>query len=100
MIKEQLIAAIDRKQTQVKPLLANSVFKNAKPHDIMMIGGGEISGNSISFVVVKGQTTWVMYFSYGQKSPESIAENGMKAQQSLALKLIDCEEELTELYRK
>lgn len=94
-----LIEAIDRLQTQTKPLLAASVYKNANTHQIMLSGGDEIAGSPISYVAVKGVTTWAMFYVYGQRSEHYIAANGHKASQNQVKNWIDIEGDLMELYR-
>jgi len=98
-MSKQLIEAIDRLQTQVKPLLADSVFKKSVVHQVMMFGENEINGNPISFVAVKGINTWAVFFSYGQRSESHLAASGMKANLTQVKKWIDIEGELDELYR-
>lgn len=98
-MSKQLIEAIDRLQTQTKPLLAESVYKNALTHQIMMSGSAEIAGSQISFVLVKGIKTWAMFYVYGQRSETYIASNGHKATQSQVKNWIDIEGDLMEFYR-
>jgi len=98
-MSKQLIEAIDRPQTQVKPLLAESVFKKSATHQVMLVGGDEISGSPISFVAVKGIKTWAVFYAYGQRSENYLAANGMKANLTQVKKWIDIEGELDELYR-
>lgn len=99
MNKEKAFEAIDRLQTQVKPLLAQAVFKNSKPHEIMMVGGDEIAGSPISFVAVKGVKTWAVFYSYGQRSESHVANNGMKATLTQVKKWMDIEPGIEENYR-
>jgi len=94
-----LIEAIDRLQTQTKPLLAASVFKHSISHQIMMVGGDEISGSPISFVAVKGVKSWAVYYGYGQRSEAFLAKTGIKATVSQVEKWMDVEGDLMELYR-
>ena len=98
-MKKEIFDAIDRLQTQVKPLLAQYVFKNSQPHEIMMIGGGEIAGSPISFVAVKGVKTWAVFYAYGQRSESHVANNGMKANITQVKKWMDIEGDLDVHYR-
>ena len=98
-MKKEIFEAIDRLQTQTKPLLAQSVFKNSQPHEIMVIGGGEIAGSSISFVAVKGVSTWAVYYAYGYRCESYLANNGMKATLTQVKKWMDIEGDLDEHYR-
>ena len=99
MNKKQAFEAIDRLQTQVKPLLAESVFAKSKPHEIMMVGGDEIAGSPVSFVAVKGVKTWAVFYAYGQRSESHVAANGMKATVTQVKKWMDIEGDLDEHYR-
>ena len=99
MIQVEIFEAIDRLQTQTKPLLAQSIFKNSKPHEIMMIGSDEIAGSPISFVAVKGVKTWAVFYAYGQRSESHVAANGMKATITQVKKWMDIEGDLDEHYR-
>lgn len=99
MIQAQLIEAIDRPQTQVKPLLAVSVFKKSATHKVMLIGETGLNGNGISFAAVKGIDTWAVYYAYGKRSESYLAENGIKANLKQVKKWIDIEGDLDELYR-
>lgn len=99
MIQEEIFEAIDRLQTQTKPLLAQSVFAKAKPHEIMMVGGDEIAGSPVSFVAVKGVKTWAVFYAYGQRSESHVAANGMKATITQVKKWMDIEGDLDEHYR-
>lgn len=97
--QRRLIEIIDRPQTQTKPLVAQSVFSKAKPHEIMIIGGDEIAGSPISFVAVKGVKTWAVFYAYGQRSESHVAANGMKATITQVKKWMDIEGDLDEHYR-
>lgn len=90
---------LDRLQTQVKPLLAASVYNRASTHQIMLSSNAEIGGSVISFVAVKGVETWAIYYIYGQRSDHYIASNGNKATAAQAKKWIDVEGDLIEKYR-
>lgn len=96
---KKALFAIDRKQYQAKPLLAESVYRQAGPHSILLSSNGEIAGNVISFVAVKGVNSWSIYFAYGQRSDQYLASSGMKAGIKQALLWIDCEGDLIEMYR-
>jgi hypothetical protein len=98
-MNKQAIEAIDRLQTQTKPLLAESIFNKSQPHQIMMIGDDEIAGSPISFVAVKGIKTWAVFYTYGQRSETYIAANGMKATITQVQKWIDIEGDLVDHYR-
>lgn len=98
-MSKKLFEAIDRLQTQTKPLLAESVYKKANTHQIMMSGVAEIAGSPISFVVVKGIQTWAMFYVYGHRSETYIASSGHKATQSQVKTWIDIEGDLMEFYR-
>lgn len=98
-MNKKAFEAIDRLQTQTKPLLPQSVFKNSQPHEIMMVGSDEIAGSPISFVAVKGITTWAVFYAYGQRSETYIAANGMKATLTQVKKWMDIEGDLDEHYR-
>ena len=99
MNQAQLIEAIDRPQTQVKPLLAESVFKKSATHKVMLVGETGLNGNGISFAAVKGVNTWAVYYAYGQRSESYLASSGIKATITQVQKWIDIEGELDELYR-
>jgi len=96
---KKALFAIYRKQYQTKPLLAESVYRQAGPHSILLSSNGEIAGNVVSFVAVKGVNTWAIYFAYGQRSEIYLASSGMKASVKQALLWIDCEGDLIENYR-
>jgi hypothetical protein len=98
-MKKQLIEAIDRLQTKTKPILAESVFRESEPHQIMMVGNDEVSGSPVSFVAVKGIKTWAVFYAYGQRSESHVATNGMKATAIQVQKWMDVEGELMEHYR-
>jgi alkyl hydroperoxide reductase subunit AhpF len=98
-MKKEMIEAIDRLQTQTKPLLAQSVFAKSQTHQIMMVGGDEIAGATISFVAVKGIKTWAVFYVYGQRSETYIAADGMKATLTQVKKWMDIETPLEDLYR-
>lgn len=98
-MNKQRFKAIDRLQTQTKPLLAESVFSKSKPHEVMMVGGDEIAGAPISFVAVKGVKTWAVFYAYGQRDESYLSANGMKATITQVKKWMDIEGELDELYR-
>lgn len=98
-MNKKAFEAIDRLQTQTKPLLAEYVFEKSKPHEVMMIGGNEIAGSPISFVAVKGITTWAVFYAYGQRSESHVAANGMKATLTQVKKWMDIEGDLDEHYR-
>jgi len=97
--RQKALSAIDRLQYQTKPLLAESVCTQAGPHSILLSSNGEIAGNVVSFVAVKGVNTWAIYFAYGQRSESYLASSGMKASVKQALLWIDCEGDLIENYR-
>lgn len=99
MNQAQLIEAIDRLQTQTKPLLAESVFKKSATHQIMLFCGNEINGNPVSFVAVKGINDWAVYYAYGQRSENYLAANGWKANEKQVKWWMDVEGDLMELYR-
>lgn len=99
MNKKQAFEAIDRLQTQVKPLLAESVFNDSDTHKIMLIGESEFCGNIISFVAVKGINTWAVYYAYGQRSALHLSVNGIKATLPQVKKWMDIEGDLEEHYR-
>jgi alkyl hydroperoxide reductase subunit AhpF len=99
MNKKQAFEAIDRLQTQTKPLLAESVFAKAKPHEIMMVGSDEMAGSPVSFVAVKGVKTWAVFYAYGQRSESHVANNGSKATITQVKKWMDIEGDLGEYYR-
>ena len=99
MNQAEIFKAIDRLQTQTKPLLAESVFAKSQTHQIMMVGGDEIAGSPISFVALKGIKTWAVFYTYGQRSETYIAANGMKATLTQVKKWMDIEGELDEHYR-
>lgn len=99
VMNKQIFEAIDRLQTQVKPLLAQSVFAKSKAHEVMMIGSDEIAGSHISFVAVKGIKTWAVFYAYGQRSESYLAANGMKATLTQVKKWMDIEGDLDEYYR-
>lgn len=99
MNQSQLIEAIDRPQTQVNPLLAESVFRKSATHKVMLVGENRLNGNGISFAAVKGVNTWAVYYAYGQRSENYLAANGIKATITQVKKWIDIEGELDELYR-
>lgn len=98
-MNQKAFEAIDRLQTQTKPLLAQSVFKNSQPHEIIVIGGGEIAGSPISFVAVKGVNTWAVYYAYGKRSESYLASSGIKAKLTQVKKWMDIEGDLDEHYR-
>lgn len=98
-MNKKIFEAIDRLQTQTKPLLAKSVFEKSEPHKIMMIGCDEIAGSPISFVAVKGVKTWAVFYIYGQRSESHIAENGKKASITQVKKWMDIEGDIDEHYR-
>jgi hypothetical protein len=98
-MKEQLIEATDRLQTQTKPILAESVFRESEPHQIMLVGGDKISGSPVSFVAVKGVKTWAVFYAYGQRSESHVADNGIKATAIQVQKWMDVEGELMDHYR-
>ena len=97
--RQKALSAIDRLQYQTKPLLAESVYNQAEPHTILLSSNGEIAGNVVSFVAVKGVNTWAIYFAYGQRSDQYLASSGMEASIKQALLWIDCEGGLIENYR-
>jgi hypothetical protein len=98
-MNKQAFEAIDRLQTQTKPLLAESVFKISQPHEIMLVGGDEIAGAPVSFVAVKGIKNWAVFYVYGQRSETYLAVNGHKASLTQVKKWMDIETPLDELYR-
>jgi hypothetical protein len=93
------IAAIDAKQYQKKPLLAESVYKRAGLHEIMIETNGELCGFFVSYVVVKCLDGWSLYFSYGKFPAKFSSLNGDKASVSQVKQLIEVEGDLLELYR-
>ena len=97
--RKRCIAAIDAKQYQTKPLLAESVYKRAGKHEIMLESEGEINWNVVTFVAVKGIEFWALYYMQGKKSPEFVATNGTKATTHQVKQLIEVEGDLLELYR-
>lgn len=94
------IAAIDRLQAQVKPILSERMFNASEKHDIMLGAIGKLSGLEVSFACVKGENSWAMYFMYGHRSPEHIAIHGLKATVNQVNQLIQVEGNLIELYRR
>ena len=98
-MNKQIFEAIDRLQTQTKPLLAKSVFEKSEPHKIMMIGCDEIAGSPVSFVAVKGLKTWAVFYTYGPRSETYIAEKGRKATITQVKKWMDIEGDIDENYR-
>lgn len=94
------IAAIDRLQTQGKPLLSERMFNAYEKHDIMVGSTGKLSGLDVSFACVKGENSWAMYFMYGHRSPEHVSIHGLKATVNQVNSLIHVEGDLIELYRR
>lgn len=94
------IAVIDRLQTQAKPLLTERTFNNAAMHEIMLYGYGELLGVRVTFSVVRGNNDWAIYYSSFSRSADYVAEHGQKASIPQALKLIQAEGDLIELYRR
>lgn len=94
------IAAIDRPQTQDKPMLSERIFNAAKKHDIMLGNTGKVSGIEVSYACVKGQNSWAMYLLFGYRSPEDAAIHGIKATVNQVQSLIHVEGDLIELYRR
>lgn len=94
------IAAIDRLQTQVKPILAERMFNASEKHDIMLGAIGKLSGLEVSFACVKGENSWAMYLMYGHRSPEHVSIHGLKATVNQVNQLIQVEGDLIELYRR
>ena len=70
------IAAIDRLQTQVKPMLTERMFNASEKHDIIVGSTGKLSGLEVSFACVKGENSWAMYLMYGYRSPEHVSIRG------------------------
>lgn len=97
--RKRCIAAIDAKQYQAKPLLAESVYKRAGTHEIMLQNHGELYGMFVTYVAVKGMQSWALYYSDGKFSPEFVASNGTKATISEVKQLIEVEGDLLEIYR-
>lgn len=95
----QLIEAIYRQQTQVKPLLANSVFNRANTHQVMLTNSAEIDRSIVYFVAVKGIKSWAVFYSYSQRSDHYIANHGTKATPTQVQKWMDVEGDLMENYR-
>jgi len=98
-MSKQLIEAIDRLQTQTKPLLAESVFKKSATNQVMLVGEAGLNGNGISFAAIKGVNTWAVYYAYGQRSENYLAANGWKANAKQVKWWMDVEGDLMELYR-
>ena len=94
------IAAIDCLQMQDKPMLTERTYKNAAKHEIMLQNAGNISGSHAQFVCVKGADSWAMYFTFGYRSPEWVAANGLKATIAQVNQVIHVEGDLIELYRR
>lgn len=97
--RQKALSAINRKQYQTKPLLAESVYNKANAYQVMMEGGNEILGKPISFVAVKGIKTWAVFYAYGKLSKNYIASNGHKANADQVQKWMDAEGDLMEHYR-
>lgn len=104
------ISAIDKLQKQARPLLAESVYKKASLHEIMVFDTVTLNAQSgkhigheglrVTFVCVKAKDTWAAYYKFGPYSPEHVAKHGHKLSKSQISSLIDCEGELIEHYRK
>lgn len=103
------LAALDKPQTQSKPLLAASIYDKADWHDIMLFDRKIVSANEgfdgcqpgclITFVCVKGVETWAAFYMIGAYSPEHVSEQGQKLTKEQTMRLIHCEGDLIEKYR-
>ena len=103
------LSAIDKQQIQKRPLLAESVFRKASTHQIMVFNTVTLNaeagrlicreGCQITVSVVKGKIDWAAYFMFGSYSPEYVAEHGKKLTSAQIASIMDCEGDLIQLYR-
>ena len=103
------LAALDRLQTQSKPLLSASVYNKAELHDILLFDRKTVGANEgfdgcqpgclITFVAVKGFESWAAYYMIGAYSPEHTAEQGQKLTKEQVTRLIHCEGDILDKYR-
>lgn len=104
------LAALDRVPTQPIPLLGLSVYDKSGLHEIMLFDRKTVKANEgfdgcqpgclITFVAVKGFENWAAYYMIGAYSPEHTAEHGQKLTVEQVGRLIHCEGDLIEKYRK
>lgn len=103
------LKALDKPQTQSKPLLSASGYDKANWHDILLFDRKTVSANEgfdgcqpgclITFVCVKGIETWAAFYMIGAYSPEHVSENGQKLTKEQTNRLIHCEGDIIEKYR-
>lgn len=103
------LKALDKPQTQIKPLLSQSVYNKADWHEILLFDRKVVSANDgfdgcqpgclITFVAVKAIETWAAFYMIGSYSPEYVSENGQKLTKQQAERLMHCEGDLLDKYR-
>lgn len=103
------LAALDKPQTQAKPLLTLNGYEKADLHEILIFDRKMVGANDgfygcqpgclITFVAVKGFESWAAYYMIGAYSPEHTAEYGQKLIKKQAERLMQCEGDLLDKYR-
>lgn len=95
-----IVSAIDRKQWQNKPLLSKLVFKSANNGNFMLQNTGSLKGVKVSYVCVKQNENWTLYYLFGDRSPMYIKIHGKMAKINQVHELIEAEGDLMKLYRR